>query len=487
MDKKTIGEEKLDAENNKTEEFIELKDVDNYEEITEEKYNKDENLEINNDNSDLDTNNDSKNFDNNSESSSSSGLFGKKMMKVILNNLNSYWIEIIASFNLIITLIIYEAIGIFLLYSLEDLIEKKSLDGLNAFLDILLNKLGLKWLTIINVADHLSVGFFCLTTFSAIFQVTLNIKKFYIWTSIEVALYYALCVIISSVFIRDGFRNYIVDAIENLDNSFVRDKKEKVIPLVDDIIDYLVNIIVDFLSTYNVFLEKFVLGSLYLFLFLEPKKLKNNPKHLLIFRLLSLIPISFIIVSLILRALQSSNIIMINEFVLSFLLGQKFTIYGFFIVTLSIIKYKAKKYNNLFDEDNTINTKIFTKIGSIIFAIFGGIELIIGLFLPSWSSIGIGIRYLIILCAPIFTLYDYKKVYVIKFPCCHKGDMSKCFKIIFYIVGYFLVIVLGLILIIATFAFIDKHISQIFELLLNGLDTIYKLLNGLLKFKDNQK
>ena len=73
MDQKTIGEEKLDAENNKTEEFIELKDVDNYEEIPEEKYNKDENLEINNDNSDLDTNNYSKNFDNDSESSSSSG------------------------------------------------------------------------------------------------------------------------------------------------------------------------------------------------------------------------------------------------------------------------------------------------------------------------------------------------------------------------------------------------------------------------------
>ena len=141
------------------------------------------------------------------------------------------------------------------------------------------------------------------------------------------------------------------------------------------------NFIADFLSTYNIFLEKLVIGTLYLFLFYEPKKLANNPKYLLVFRLLSLVPISFIIISLVLRALKNTNILVINEYVLSFLMGPKITIYGFFITTLSIIKYKERKYNNIFDEDNTIDTKIFTKIGSLIFAIFGGIELIFGLFL----------------------------------------------------------------------------------------------------------
>ena len=483
MDKKNIEEKKLMAEINKIEGFIELNDVDNYVELPEEKNNKEENYEINNDISDLDSNNDTKNTYNNSELSTSSSLIGKKIMKVILNNLNSYWIELLASFNLIVTLFIYEIIGLIIIDSLEDLIQKKSVYGIKELIDFIINKLGVKWIVMIIIADHLSVGFFCLRTFSEIFKETVNIKKFYIINSIKLALYYALCVLISSVLIRDNLRNYIYDTIENSGLTFLENNKEKVIQLLDKLIDYLVYLVVDFLCTYNIFLEKLVLGSLYLFLFLEPKKCANNPKYLIIFRLLSLIPISFIIVSLVLRSLQSKKILVINEYILSLLLGNKFTIYGFFIVALSIIKYKAMKYNNIFDADNTINTQIFNKIGSFIFSIFGGIEFIIGLFFPSWSSIGIGSRYLIILCAPIFTLYDYKKNYVVRFPFCHKGDMSKCFKITFYIFGYFLVFSCGLALIIESLKFIDKYIKDIVKYVIDGLETIYKLLDYLLKLK----
>ena len=34
------------------------------------------------------------------------------------------------------------------------------------------------------------------------------------------------------------------------------------------------------------------------------------------------------------------------------------------------------------------------------------------------------------------TLYDYKKKYRLKFPCCKKGNMNLCFKIIFLIIGF---------------------------------------------------
>ena len=168
------------------------------------------------------------------------------------------------------------------------------------------------------------------------------------------ALYYALTINILKVLINNGFRNHIHEKIENSGYSFINNNsKDKIIKLFDDLIAYLSNFIADFLSTYNIFLEKLVIGTLYLFLFYEPKKLANNPKYLLVFRLLSLFPISFIIISLVLRALQNTNILVINEYVLSFLMGPKITIYGFFITTLSIIKYKEKKYNNIFDEDNT--------------------------------------------------------------------------------------------------------------------------------------
>ena len=230
------------------------------------------------------------------------------------------------------TLIIYGIIGIIIIGSLENLIKNKSLDGINELLDALLNKLGVKWLVIIKVADHLSIGFFCLRVFSAIFQETLNIKKFYITSSIMAALYYALTINILKVLINNGFRNHIHEKIENSGYSFINNNsKDKIIKLFDDLIAYLSNFIADFLSTYNIFLEKLVIGTLYLFLFYEPKKLANNPKYLLVFRLLSLFPISFIIISLVLRALQNTDILVINEYVLSFLMGPKITIYGFFI------------------------------------------------------------------------------------------------------------------------------------------------------------
>ena len=73
----------------------------------------------------------------------------------------------------------------------------------------------------------------------------------------------------------------------------------------------------------------------------------------------------------------------------------------------------------------------------------GILELIIGLFVPSFSAYGIGGKYLLILCAPIMTLYDYKKKYVLKFPCCKKGNMSLCFKICFLIIGWAIVIAIN--------------------------------------------
>ena len=458
---------------------MQLNELDNYDESSKEKENKEEKSETNfkKNDSNIVKNINVKNDDDNT--SLPSNTVGKKIMKVILQNLNSYWIELIASINLIITILIYEVIVIILMNAIKDLIENKSIDGITKFIDVIINKLGVKWATMIDVADHLSVGFFCLTTFSGIFQETLNVKKFYIMSFIKVALYYCLSIFILGAFLNYSLKNHIYDTIENSGFTFVEDNKDKVINLFNELIDYLVIIVADFLSSYNIFLDKLVLGTLYIFLFVKPKKCANNAKYLLIFRILSFIPISFIIVSLVLRALQEFNILELNEYILAFLLGPKVTIYGFFIVTLFVIKYNANKYDNIFDEDNMIDTKIFNKIGSIIFAIFGGIELIVGLFFPDLTSIGIGSRYLIILCAPIFTLYDYKKIHKVTFPCCNKGDMSKCFKIIIYIVGYSLVVVLGIIIIVITFNFIKDYIKPLLTFLVEGLETISNILNFL--------
>ena len=72
----------------------------------------------------------------------------------------------------------------------------------------------------------------------------------------------------------------------------------------------------------------------------------------------------------------------------------------------------SEKYE-VFDKNNEIYPKVFNKIGSRNYSVIGIIELIIGLFLPSWSSAGIGGDYLLILCAPLMALYDYKIDYVL--------------------------------------------------------------------------
>ena len=92
-----------------------------------------------------------------------------------------------------------------------------------------------------------------------------------------------------------------------------------------------------------------------------------------------------------------------------------------------MIKYKSIKYE-IFDEENYIEPKIFSKIGSRMFSVFGILELFIGLIFPSWNVAGIGEKYLLILCAPIITLYDYKKKHEVHLPCCKKKTILPASK-----------------------------------------------------------
>lgn len=209
----------------------------------------------------------------------------------------------------------------------------------NELFTLIVNDIGLKWLFFIQLSQHLSIGFFCLTTFSNMFHETKNIKKFYISNLIKVAVFYAISVIILKVIIKD----YIGSTIHKKINETGIDDREKVFEIVDKIIDKVLIIVADFLSTYNTFIEKLTLGSLYIFLFSEPKPLMG--KKMLYFRLLSLIPILYIIISLVIRALHNTNIIVLNEFISPILLGPKIVVYLFFISCLSLIKYKSIKFN----------------------------------------------------------------------------------------------------------------------------------------------
>ena len=399
---------------------------------------------------------------------------GKKEMKTILLNLNSYWLELMGSITLIISLLIYVFIGFLclnVLYTLQSDDDELSVaDSVKTAYTIIINKIGMKWFLFITMSQHLSVGFFCMTTFSNMFRETQNIKKFYIVNFIKVALFYALSVIILKVVIRDGIGDFVHEKIKETGSSNL----EKIMQMFDEILDKILYIVANFLATFNTFIEKLTIGSLYIFLFHESDKLKG--KGLLCFRLCSLIPILYMIVSMVLRALQNTKVLVISEFISPLLLGPKITVYLFFISTLLIIKYKSLKYN-VFDEENSISPKVFTKIGSRNFGILGIIELIIGLFYPSWSPVGIGGKYLLVLCAPIMTLYDYKRKYELKFPCCGKGNFTLCIKLVILIIGYIFIIAFGIVDVIGILGLFAQYIVPIIEIINDNLDVVGFILD----------
>ena len=417
------------------------------------------------------------------ESNDSSAPIGKKTMNTLLQNLNSYWLELLGSISLIISLFIYEVLGYVAFNIVVPIFTKGSInfDSISEAYEIIFKEFGIKWLFFITMSQHLSVGFFCLTTFSNMFHETKNIKKFFIINILKVAIFYGFSVLILKVIIKDGLGGYFKSKIEQVKKDAEKKGEivsyEKTFLIFELLIDKFCNVVSNFLSTYNTFLEKTVLGFLYISLFYEPKALEG--KKVLYFRLLATIPISFIIISVILRALHNTEVIELNEYVLPLLLGPKITVYGFFISTLLTIKYKSLSYN-VFDEENYIDSRVFTKIGSKNFGIFGILELLIGLFCPSWSVVGIGGKYLLVLCAPIMTLYDYKRKYKVSFPFCKKGDMSRCLKIVLNIFGYFIITVLSIPLLLITIGLIDKYIVPILNILLENFDFVVEVIEEFL-------
>lgn len=394
----------------------------------------------------------------------------KLVMEKVILNLNVFWLELLGFLNLIISIIIYETLGIIILGMILLLFEGEfNISDIRETFNVIINNIGLKWLIFIVINQHLSIGFLCLTTFSYMFREIKNIKMFYILNIIKSVLYYIFSIILLRIIIRDYFGGLIIDKIEEI-NIIGKDKAFEIInPIIEKIIVFLSN----FLSSYNIFLERLALGSMYLFLFYEPRIISKT--KILFFRLLSLIPILFMIVSLVLRALENRNVIKINEYISSFLLGPKISVYGYFITTLVEIKYKSSVYN-VFDSDNYLDSRVFTKIGSKNFAFFGIIELLVGFFFPKWMNVGIGNNYLLILCAPIVAIYDYKKSGKTPFPCCNKGNFSLFFKIIIYLIGFLIVLILGIILLVLFAGFIKLYILPIIEFIIDNFDYIRELI-----------
>ena len=120
---------------------------------------------------------------------------GKREMNTLLTNLNLYWVEIMATLGLFIFIIIYEIIAFIIFIALQSIIDF-NFEAVVELIDALTDQIGVKWFVLIIIFQHLSIGFFCLTTFSNIFHETQDIKKFFKHNSLKVIGFYLLSIFI---------------------------------------------------------------------------------------------------------------------------------------------------------------------------------------------------------------------------------------------------------------------------------------------------
>ena len=78
---------------------------------------------------------------------------GKKEMNTLLTNLNSYWVEILASLGLFIFIIIYEIIGFIILVFLKSLYEFR-IDIIGQLIKGITDDIGIKWFVLIVIFQH---------------------------------------------------------------------------------------------------------------------------------------------------------------------------------------------------------------------------------------------------------------------------------------------------------------------------------------------
>ena len=120
---------------------------------------------------------------------------------------------------------------------------------------------------------------------------------------------------------------------------------------------------------------------------------------------------------------------------------------------------------------------VFSKISSKTFSVFGFIELIIGLFLPSLKVYGIGNHYLVILCSPIMMLYDYKKKYEKHIKPCPKINIAKYINILVFIILYAIIVILGVAVLGIILELLLEYIRPVVQFIVNHFEKIMQIIN----------
>ena len=414
------------------------------------------------------------------------GSATKEIKEYNTNNLvlNYYWILVVSKISISITMIIYELVGFYLLLGVIELLdyiwpddENKGKDDEEDFaafdiVTLLVFKVGAKWLFFITIGKNLAIAFFCLTNFSKVLKDTKSNLKFYISNIIKFIVFYIITVLILDKLISGYAYDKLIEEIKKIKlNSYYYGM---VLEIVDKVRDIVVRYVGDFLGSFNNSLDQMVFKTIYILLFSAPPKFVKE-KYRKYYRFLSLIPIIYIIICLILRALNNKKTIELSIYATPFLVGSKFTIFGFYITTLLYIKIRKNEYK-MFDEEGNLLPEVFATLSSKIFAIFGAIELFFGFFSSIFSKLGFGNNYLIIVCAPLLALYDYKRDYKLHIRPCKNKNSGPCLNIAISLIFYPVIIILGLVLFSGVIVLLDEYIIEFVKFIIENAKDIIKIL-----------
>ena len=389
----------------------------------------------------------------------------KKEIRTETLILNEFWVDLISKLIINLNIIYMENTPIMVYYLFDD----NSIDISSMCSNLY------KYIFFFQFVPQFSIILNSLTTFSRVVNKTKKIKKFYIINIIKAIIFYFISVVLLYL-IKNPLYKHLYKHIKKLQKE-IKDIFN-VLDVLDSFIDFLLRFIGNFLANFNTNLDILIIGSLYIFLFKNPKKLVG--KKLFYFRLMSIFPILFVLISIIFRALVQKNVIKINIFIYPIFVGSKVSIFGFFITTLLYLKYISKEYF-IFDENNYILPKVFSKIGGKIFSYFAYAELIFEYITPNFKFIGLGKQYLSIFAAPLVLLYDYKKKEIVHWPICKKRKMNKFINFLVSFILYFFIIILGLIVLGILFEFIEEYIEPI----VNFIKENKKQIKNIIKFMEN--
>ena len=380
----------------------------------------------------------------------------KKEFKTNPLILNEFWVHLISKIMINVSIIYYELIPFIIYMYLDD----DDYDFYFFFSSLY------KYIFIIQFVPQFSIILYSLSTFSKVIKKTNKIKKFFIINIIKATIFYFVSLIILSI-IKNNLYNFLRNEISKI---YIDDN---IIEILENFRDFLLQFIGNFLAKFNTNLDILIIGSFYIFLFKNPKKLAG--KKLFYFRLMSIFPILFVLISIIYRALVKLNVIKINIFISPIFVGSKVSIFGFFITTLLYLKYKSKEYL-IFDENNYFLPKVFSKIGGKIFSYFAYAELFFEYSLIDLKFIGFGNQYLSIFAIPLVLLYDYKKKKIIHWRICKKRKMNKFINFLVSFILYFFVLLFGFADIGILFEIINEHIRPIVNFIKENKDIIKDLI-----------